>query len=83
MTTSFNDPKNCCKTPLAIGFQKVPKKKYHKWLEDRCDELHKQIMEGHGKYGFRFFSGSRYIYAVKFHHNNKYDVYRLDTTKSK
>jgi hypothetical protein len=76
MTTSIDNNKTCCMTPLSIGFEKVSKAKYHDWLKVQCGQLHDQIKKD-GRYGFRFFSGSRYMYAVKFHHDDTYDVYRM------
>lgn len=76
MTVSVDSKKTCYMTPLSIGFQKVTKEKFHKWLEVRCEQLHEQIKKD-GRYGYRFFSGSHFVYAVKFHHDDTYDVYRL------
>ena len=71
-----DDSQTCCMTPLSIGFKKVPKDKYHDWLKMQCERLHTQIKKD-CRYGFRFFSGSDFMYAVKFHHDNTYDVYRM------
>jgi curved DNA-binding protein CbpA len=66
----------CCMTPLSIGFNKVPKENYHDWLKTQCKRLHEQIKKD-GKYGYRFFSGSTFMYVVKFHHDDTYDVYKM------
>lgn len=68
-------------TPLSIDFEKVAEKKYHKWLKVQCERLHEQIKKD-GRYGYRFFSGSRFVYAVKFHHDDTYDVYRLNKSNN-
>jgi len=81
MTTSVNDINKCCMTPLSIGFEIVESEKFHKWLKVKCGKLHEQIKED-GRYGYRFFSGSSFVYAVKFHHNDTYDVYRLNKSKN-
>lgn len=76
LTNNNNHAASCCMTPLSIGFEIVAKAKYHDWLKVQCEQLHDQIKDDK-RYGFRFFSGSRYIYAVKFHHDDTYDVYRM------
>jgi len=65
----------CDMTPLSIGFEKLSKHQYHTWLQERCEQIHSQI-EKNGRYGYHFFSGSHFMYIVKFHHDDTYDVYR-------
>jgi hypothetical protein len=82
MAISMISTQKCCMTPLSIGFKKVSQEKYHNWLKVQCEKLHNQIKED-GRYGFRFFSGGHYMYAVKFHHDDTYDVYRMRRTTGK
>jgi hypothetical protein len=62
MATSMNNENTCCMTPLSIGFEKVAKEKYHYWLKMQCEQLQEQIKKNH-RYGFRFFSGNRFMYS--------------------
>jgi hypothetical protein len=68
MTTLMNNKIMCCMTPLSIGFEVVVKEKFHKLLKVQCEQLHEQITKDR-RYCYRFFSGSRFMYAVKFHHD--------------
>lgn len=82
MTTLMSDNKTCCMTPLSIGFEKVAKGKFHKWLKVQCEQLHEQIKKDR-RYGYRFFNGSLFMYIVKFHHDDTYEVYRMRRTTGK